>query len=335
MRQRRRAQRGHFDAPRSAATIDRRSTERRNQRVVLGLGLAAIAVALIVVVAGFYISRVRTPSHVVAQVGQTEIELRELIPFARIVVGTTAATGSSVAISPDNIFDLAVGNEVLRQMGMSGLSVEVTEEEVGLELAAQFDPESTDGTLSEAAQEAYDGVLEAFRVSDEEYRAYVAGEMLRREVSEFFQSIAPREAEAMLIDWIVARDSGAAQAAFERIQGGEAFADVAAEANIERVLADESGRVGWVPRGAFPEFEETVFGAMPGDLLGPIDGTSFGSVIIQVVDGPTEATIDEDVHTVVAANDADSWFREQYLAIVEDVDFGQAQREWLLDNIGE
>ena len=93
MRQRRRAQRGHFDAPRSAATIDRRSTERRNQRAVLSLGIAAIAIALIVVAAGFYISRVRTPSHVVAQVGQTEIELRDLIPYARIVVGTDRRHG--------------------------------------------------------------------------------------------------------------------------------------------------------------------------------------------------------------------------------------------------
>lgn len=69
----------------------------------------------------------------------------------------------------------------------------------------------------------------------------------------------------------------------DRIEGGEAFADLAREISDDGTAA-RGGDLGWFGPGAMVEpFEEAAFAAEPGEVVGPVE-TQFGVHLIQVTD---------------------------------------------------
>jgi len=75
-----------------------------------------------------------------------------------------------------------------------------------------------------------------------------------------------------------------ATAAYNRIDGGEPFGDVAEELSLDTLSAEDGGNLGPSERGRFVEdFEEIVWSAAIGELLGPLQ-TEFGFHVAEVVD---------------------------------------------------
>lgn len=69
-----------------------------------------------------------------------------------------------------------------------------------------------------------------------------------------------------------------------RIEGGEAFAAVAAEASEDSGSAARGGNLGYFGRGRMtPEFEQAAFDAPVGELVGPVE-TPFGVHLLEVTD---------------------------------------------------
>ena len=70
----------------------------------------------------------------------------------------------------------------------------------------------------------------------------------------------------------------------QRIERGEAFAEVAAEVSDDRGSKDRGGDLGYFGRGAMvPPFESAAFGAELNTLVGPVE-TDFGFHLIEVLD---------------------------------------------------
>jgi peptidyl-prolyl cis-trans isomerase C len=75
-----------------------------------------------------------------------------------------------------------------------------------------------------------------------------------------------------------------------RLQDGGDFAELAQEFSQDPGSAENGGDLGCLGRGeTVPEFEEAVFGAEQGDILGPVE-TEFGFHVIEVTDIREEAT---------------------------------------------
>ncbi|NTW50256.1 MAG: peptidylprolyl isomerase, partial [Chlorobiales bacterium] len=78
-----------------------------------------------------------------------------------------------------------------------------------------------------------------------------------------------------------------ARALMDRVKAGEDFSAIAREVSEDPGSAQNGGDLGWFGKGRMvKEFEEAVFKAKPGDILGPIQ-TQFGVHIIKVLDFDT------------------------------------------------
>lgn len=86
-----------------------------------------------------------------------------------------------------------------------------------------------------------------------------------------------------------------AEEAARRARSGEDFAALAAEYSEDPASKDRGGDLGWFSRGRMvPEFEQAVFEAAPGDIVGPVE-SQYGFHVIKV-EGRREArpqTLDE------------------------------------------
>ncbi|MEX2533253.1 MAG: peptidylprolyl isomerase [Nitriliruptoraceae bacterium] len=72
--------------------------------------------------------------------------------------------------------------------------------------------------------------------------------------------------------------------AYNRIGGGEPFGDVAQELSLDTLSAEDGGNLGPSEQGRFvPGFEEIVWAAATGELLGPLE-TEFGFHVAEVTD---------------------------------------------------
>ncbi len=86
-----------------------------------------------------------------------------------------------------------------------------------------------------------------------------------------------------------------AQAAIDRINGGEAFEDVAKEVSTDTGSGAQGGELGWFGPGMMvPEFEQGVTGLQPGQLSTPVE-SQFGWHVIRLNETrPQEApTLDQ------------------------------------------
>ena len=80
-----------------------------------------------------------------------------------------------------------------------------------------------------------------------------------------------------------------AEAAIARVEGGESFAEVAAELSLDGATAGMGGDLDWFGRDSFaPEFTEAAFATEPGNLSPPVE-TEFGWHVIDVRERRSDA----------------------------------------------
>ena len=333
MRQRRRAERGHYVPRAPAQGATHRQTERAQQRLLV-LAAAAIVLLLIGVLSvGWYQSSFVPPRRVIAEVSGQPVHLRDLVAYSRL---DAFASGQ---FQPDATLNSYMRDIILR-LHAGTLGVTVTPAAVGEALARQFEPFPDDPATDPSTVLGPDGdaifaeFVEQFEVSKSDYRARIEGQLFQEAVFDHFLEEQPDSVEQVFVHWIVARNSVDAQTAFDRVDAGEPFGVVAADLNIERAFAAENGEVGWVPRGAFVEFEGMLFDE---DLelnepIGPLV-TTIGSVVLQVTDGPSEQPLVDQMRALVAQAAFQDWTSEQAAELV-DIDFTDDDRLWLFDQLG-
>jgi peptidyl-prolyl cis-trans isomerase C len=105
-----------------------------------------------------------------------------------------------------------------------------------------------------------------------------------------------------------------------QLQDGEDFAQLAQEFSQDPGSAEQGGDLGCIGRGeTVPNFEEAVFGAEQGEIVGPVE-TEFGYHVIEVTDVREEATqplseveaqIRDQLTTEAQAQEFTTWLQEQ------------------------
>lgn len=131
-------------------------------------------------------------------------------------------------------------------------------------------------------------------------------EALRRDIAGD-EDVATRTVRHILVE-----DEAAAQDAYDRVEGGEDFGDVAADVSTDPGSAGQGGELPPAVRGQFvPEFDAAAWDATLNDLLGPVE-SQFGYHVIEVLDEESiavedledeqfERLIAEDLNEVVSA----------------------------------
>jgi peptidyl-prolyl cis-trans isomerase C len=105
-----------------------------------------------------------------------------------------------------------------------------------------------------------------------------------------------------------------------QLQDGGDFAELAREFSQDPGSAEQGGDLGCIGRGeTVPNFEEAVFGAERGKIVGPVE-TEFGYHVIEVTDireessqplSEVEAQIREQLTTEAQAEEFTNWLQEQ------------------------
>jgi peptidyl-prolyl cis-trans isomerase C len=105
-----------------------------------------------------------------------------------------------------------------------------------------------------------------------------------------------------------------------QLQNGADFGELAREFSQDPGSAEQGGDLGCIGRGeTVPEFEEAVFGANEGEIVGPVE-TEFGYHIIEVTDirekstqplSEVEGQIREQLSTDEQAEEFSAWVQEQ------------------------
>ena len=96
--------------------------------------------------------------------------------------------------------------------------------------------------------------------------------------------------------------------------------------------SDEYGKIGWVPKGAFPEFDGQVFQAKKGEIIGPIN-SSLGFVVLQVNETIKSTTINNELHELLVRRQADDWFTQKTADLISYIDFDKNDADWIVENL--
>lgn len=184
--------------------------------------------------------------------------------------------------------------EIVLRDGAEELGVDVTEEDIEksrAEIAAQFGGEDAFYTQLEQQgldREEVDRQLEVVALQEAMITELGPG-VSDEEVQEAYDAGAPAR-------HILVADEAEADQVVERIENGEDFAKVAEETSTDGT-AQQGGDLGFVQPGAtVPAFEDALFGAEEGELVGPVE-SQFGFHVIQRLEKPAFEDVEEEIRT--------------------------------------
>ena len=144
---------------------------------------------------------------------------------------------------------------------------------------------STPYTL-EGFQTDYDELLESYDtygISEQTVRAAYEADLLRKKLRDDIAKDMPQTEEQVWARHILLETAEEANAAYERLQNGEDFADVASKISKDTGSAANGGDLGWQPRSFFvTEFGDAAFTQEIGEIGQPVQ-SDFGYHIIQVI----------------------------------------------------
>jgi parvulin-like peptidyl-prolyl isomerase len=210
--------------------------------------------------------------------------------------------GTLLAQAENELLNDLIQTVLLEQGARDELTIEVTEEDV---------QEQREEVIEQVGgEEAFDELVEQNNLSEEEI-----GTQLRRlslteqvtealgqeieitdaEVEEYYEQNQARYGPTAIARHILTEDEDTAQQAMDRLENGEDFADVAEDVSTDPGSAQQGGELGPLTQGqTVPEFDEAVFSAPVGEVVGPIE-TDFGFHILEVTEREEEGQPLEEV----------------------------------------
>ncbi|GAB4570365.1 MAG: hypothetical protein Kow0077_04340 [Anaerolineae bacterium] len=141
------------------------------------------------------------------------------------------------------------------------------------ELAARYEEVSTG---------FFDDAVRVSGMSMDEIRAIFEVQVLREALEKEVIGEIPASEEQVNARHILVNTEEEAQQILEALANGESFSELAKSASIDTGSGAAGGELGWAGRGRYvPEFEDAVFNAEIGAIVGPVQ-SEFGYHIIQV-----------------------------------------------------
>ena len=254
---------GTTDESAATAARARRSAEGRRQRIAIIVGAILILIIAGVVMAGVYQAYILPPRVMAGEVRGERFTMGDLVERIRVLQGIDRYQGGQVDLStiPFQLLTDLLHAEILRQAS-PGLGINITDEEIEEAIRSRFRPEPQpgqevdDAQLDAEYQDTYIDFLTQVNLDDGDYRRIVEEQLQRRALFARMLASLPEESpqvELQAIPLSITSDA-APEAVKERLELGEDFATVARE------LSGNDGYIGWVPQGAFPDFDRHLFG---------------------------------------------------------------------------
>jgi hypothetical protein len=307
----------------------------QSARLLLIGGVAAIiVVALGFIAFGWYWTEKRPEGRTVLQVDEYKVSFASMKRRMNYELFRNTTLQQSPGALPSFAFD----NLVLELTKVARAdTIPVTVDDATVEAALRTRIGAADGADQRTFQDALRRQLEATGLNESEYRRLVLGEALERAIVEHFQGLLPATLLQARVEAINAETLEDAEAAIERINAGEPFADVARDISIDPTVQDTGGLRDYGPEGSFADaYDAFAFSAQIGTLSAPLQSPgSANYYVVRVVDR-SEQPIADDRKPSLARDDYDEWLQntreelESSGALVNKFDEGD-QQEALVD----
>jgi hypothetical protein len=243
--------------------------------------------------------------------------------------------------------------EILRQAA-PGLGIEITDEQIDDAIKGQFRPEPEPGQdVSDAQLDAefdntYTNFLTQVNLTNDTYRRIMEERLHQSSLFGIMLANLPEEAPQVEIQAVTLslNSTASPEGVRERLVLGQDFASVARE------ISGSDGYIGWVPEGAFPEFDRYLFGETDiaedgsetrkpatlelGEISPPIyvDESIF---IIQAIGGPETQEVDSRMLFQMASALVEKWKDDQLQRGSEDgwvkINFDSNRYAWVTDQV--
>ena len=188
----------------------------------------------------------------------------DLVERIRVLQGIDRYQGggqSDLSTIPFQLLTDLLHAEILRQAA-PGLGINITDDQIEEAIRGQFRPEPQpgqevdDAQLDAEYQNTYTGFLTQVNLTDDVYRRIMEERLQQWELFTRMLESLPEEAPQVEVQVIPLNINSTASpdAVKERLELGEDFA------TASREISGSDGYIGWVPGGAFPEFDRYLFG---------------------------------------------------------------------------
>lgn len=273
--------------------------QKRRQRIIAISGISIIAVVIVLVGAGWYISQFKPLRETVIRVNDTEFNMDYYVKTLKFYgEGQTSYYMYSLA---DEVVEIIEQSELVRQEAMR-LGISVSDDAVDEELKSRDPPLSRD------------------------YRDLVRTEMLMTKLrDEYFEQKVPAFGEQRHIMAMFLESESQAQEVRARLEAGEDFAELASELSLDGLF--ENGDLGWQSEDVLtillgtPILGEHAFNAEVGVLSQPVYDEdkikSIGYWLIEVLEREGDEE-EVDVQAMLLESEEEAWEVRARLEAGED-----------------
>jgi hypothetical protein len=231
------------------------------------------------------------------------------------------------------------------------MGINIQDDDIETELRRQFVPaaapgqETDPGQLEREFKDSYSGYLTATGLSDADFRIIVEEQLAERALAaRLSEDIEPRQ-DHVEIRWIQLSVDGNILIGdvAERLEN-EDFVRIAQELSAPSQFADPNGYVGWVPKGAFPDLDEAIYGdeskgiaaLEPGAVSEPIF-TNQAYYLIKTISPAEERDLNSVMGFKLLQETVDAWQREALVAGTTAgtvrMNFNSRLYDWVTDQV--
>ena len=292
---------------------------------------------------------------IAGEVRGVRFTMGDLVERIRVLQGINRYQGGQVDFSriPFQLLTDLLHAEILRQAA-PGLSIDVTDALIDDAIRNQFRPEPgpgqevTDEQLDAEFDNTYKNFLTQVNLTDDAYRRIMEERLHQSTLFGIMLGSLPEEAPQVELQAIALslNSTASPEAVRERLVLGEDFG------SVSREISGSEGYIGWVPEGAFPEFDSYIFGAnevaqdgtatrKPAllearEISAPIyiDETIF---IIQTIGGPETRDVEAQMLFQMASARVEQWKDDQLQRGSEDgwvkINFDSNRYAWVTDQV--
>jgi hypothetical protein len=290
---------------------------------------------------------------VLARVGDHEFTANDLVQHIQVLEALQTHEGHGIdhgAAAFQSLQDWVLAGILRQEAG--GMGIQPNEEAIESELHRRFLPtlasekEADPDVQEQEFQASYQAFLTAANLTDPEYRAIAEQELIELALSRLLAQGIENPQEQVEVRWIRLpidpEEPGYGEVepseVMQRLQD-ESFETVARELSRSAGYSDESGYVGWVPQGAFPELDPSLYGAVrlePGYVSRPYFLQN-GVYIVEVLSSPEAREIDDRMMIKLAAELVKAWKNDKLQTGVGNgyvmLNFNSSIYEWVTDQV--
>jgi len=330
----------------------RAARERRHQRMAFAIGGGLVLVIVGILAFGVYQEFYKPPRVWAGSVRNVEFTMGDLVQRIRVLQQLTGQVDLST-VPFEYLRDL-LDAEILRQAS-PGLGITMTEKDIDDALRGPpplgFYPEvpegqETDpGQLEREFQSNYQIFLDRTGLSDNDYRIIVEEQMARAWLTALMSQSIANPQEQVEVEWIrLDPESGISAEEVKARLEIQDFGIVAADVADPQGFADVNGYVGWVPRQAFPDLDDLLYGDEEKGTeplaVGEISDTTFtldGIFIVRKLTGPEEQELTNTMWVKLNRALVLEWRQQQQLRGSEEgwmrMNFNSKWYEWVADQV--